>query len=134
MALQRVILSQSATGTRHRQGNIAASKVGYVQSCQWLNCAHASIIQTMRPLRSNRPGTGIEARISAILSEVEPLLRMEHCRLELVQFSVESGVALVAIDGGCADCDVSPATFSPAIQAHIMMRVPEVREVKISDR
>ena len=88
----------------------------------------------MRPLRSTKPGSGIETRISAILVEVEPLLRMEHCRLELVQFSPESGVALLAIDGGCPDCEVSPVTFSAAIQAHIMMRVPEVREVRISER
>jgi Fe-S cluster biogenesis protein NfuA len=88
----------------------------------------------MRPLRSIKPESGIETRISAILVEVEPLLRMEHCRLELVQFSSESGVALLAIDGGCPDCEVSPATFSAAIQAHIMMRVPEVREVRISER
>ena len=88
----------------------------------------------MRPLRSTKSGSGIETRISAILVEVEPLLRMEHCRLELVQFSPESGVALLAIDGGCPDCEVSPVTFSAAIQAHIMMRVPEVREVRISER
>ena len=88
----------------------------------------------MRPLRSTKPGSGIETRISAILVEVEPLLRMEHCRLELVQFSPESGVALLAIDGACPDCEVSPVTFSAAIQAHIMMRVPEVREVRISER
>ena len=86
----------------------------------------------MLPLRSRNPSPGVEARISAILIEVEPLLRMDHCRLELVQFSADTGVALLAIDGGCPDCEVSPATFSEAIQAHIMMRVPEVREVRIS--
>jgi len=106
--------------------------MGYVQSCQWLNCGLASIIQCMIPLRSRSPSRAIEARISAILVEVEPLLRMDHCRLELLQFSADTGVAVLAIDGGCPDCEVSPATFSAAIQAHIMMRVPEVREVRIS--
>ena len=86
----------------------------------------------MIPLRSRKRAPGIEARISAILVEVEPLLRMDHCRLELVQFSAESGIAVLAIDGGCPDCEVSPATFSAAIKAHIMRRVPEVREVRIS--
>jgi Fe-S cluster biogenesis protein NfuA len=86
----------------------------------------------MRPLRSASSNAAIESRISAILVEVEPLLRMDHVRLELVQFSRDSGVAVVAIGGGCSDCDVSPATFSAAIKAHIMMRVPEVREVRIS--
>ena len=87
----------------------------------------------MKPQLSKKPKAGIEARISAILVEVEPLLRMDHCRLELVEFSADSGVALLSIGGGCPDCEVSPATFSAAIQAHIMMRVPEVREVRISD-
>lgn len=104
----------------------------YLQSCQWLNRGHAPIITSMRSLRSQKSVPRIEARISAILVEVEPLLRMEHCRLELVDFSSESGVAVLAIAGGCPDCEVSPATFSTAIQAHIMMRVPEVREIRIS--
>jgi Fe-S cluster biogenesis protein NfuA len=86
----------------------------------------------MLPLRSRNPSRGIEERISAVLAEVEPLLRMDHCRLELVEFSADTGVALLAIGGGCPDCEVSPATFSAAIEAHIMMRVPEVKEVRIS--
>jgi Fe-S cluster biogenesis protein NfuA len=73
----------------------------------------------------------IEARISAILVEVQPLLRIDHCTLRLSEYA--SGVAVVAITGGCPDCEVSPATFSAAIQAHIRMRIPEVREVRISD-
>ena len=88
---------------------------------------HFNMIQ-----RSAKKLSGIEAKISAILAEVEPMLRMEHCRLELVDFSPKSGVAIVRIDGGCSDCVVSPATFTPAIQAHIRMRLPEVREVRIS--
>ena len=82
--------------------------------------------------RAGKKGVAIEARISAILAEVEPMLRIEHCKLELREFSAESGVAIVSIGGGCPDCQVSPATFSPAIQAHIRMRVPEVREVIIA--
>ena len=82
--------------------------------------------------RSAKKTSEIEARIAAILAEVAPMLRIEHCKLDLVSFSPESGIAVLGIDGGCPDCQVSPATFSPAIQAHIRMRVPEVREVKIS--
>jgi Fe-S cluster biogenesis protein NfuA len=86
----------------------------------------------MKPLLSRKPGKAIEARISEVLIEIEPLLRMDHCMLELVEFSEQSGVAVLAIGGGCPDCEVSPATFSAAIQAHVMMRVPEVREVRIA--
>jgi Fe-S cluster biogenesis protein NfuA len=81
--------------------------------------------------RSAKKPSDIEARISAILAEVGPMLRIEHCRLDLLSFSAESGFAILGIDGGCPDCRVSPATFSPAIQAHIRMRIPEVREVRI---
>lgn len=82
--------------------------------------------------RATKKASEIEAKISAILAEVQPMLRIEHCKLELVNYSPESGIVIVGIDGGCPDCQVSPATFSPAIQAHIRMRVPEVREVRIA--
>jgi Fe-S cluster biogenesis protein NfuA len=85
----------------------------------------------MKSAAAKKPSQ-VEARISAILLEVEPLLHIEHCRLELREFSAQSGVVIIGISGGCPDCDVSPATFSPAIRAHIMRRVPEVREVRIS--
>ncbi|MEO8193541.1 MAG: NifU family protein [Gemmatimonadales bacterium] len=82
--------------------------------------------------RSNDGQSALEARISAVLVEVQPLLRIEHCRLELVNFSAESGLLTLGMDGVCPDCDVSPATFSTAIEAHLRMRVPEIREVRIS--
>jgi len=82
--------------------------------------------------RAAKKASEIEARISAILAEVQPMLRIEHCKLELVNYSPDSGIVIVSIDGGCPDCQVSPATFSPAIQAHIRRRIPEVREVRIA--
>ena len=82
--------------------------------------------------RKSREPAGIEARISSILAEVEPLLRMEHCTLRLDSYTPGSGVAVIAIAGGCPDCAVSPATFSSAIEAHVRMRVPEVREVRVA--
>jgi Fe-S cluster biogenesis protein NfuA len=81
--------------------------------------------------RTTNDQAAIEQRISAILSEVLPLLRIEHCTLRLARFS--SGIAVLEISGGCPDCSVSPVTFTAAIQAHIRMRIPEVREVRISD-
>lgn len=86
----------------------------------------------MKPLRPRKNATTVEARITAVLTEVVPLLRMEHCTLRLTGYAPLSGVAVVEIDGGCPDCEVSPVTFSAAIQAHVRMRVPEVREVRIS--
>ena len=86
----------------------------------------------MRSVRGGKTSSAVEARISAILLEVEPLLRIEHCRIELVSFVADSGALTLRIDGECPDCEMSPATFAPAIAAHVKQRVPEVREVKLS--
>lgn len=86
----------------------------------------------MRSLRTSRTATEIEARISAILLELQPLLRMDHSQIELVRFAAESGTVILRIDGGCTDCEMSPATFAPAIAAHVKQRVPEVRDVVLS--
>ena len=86
----------------------------------------------MRSVRGGKTSSAVEARISAILLEVEPLLRIEHCRIELVSFAPDSGALTLRIDGECPDCEMSPATFAPAIAAHVKQRVPEVREVKLS--
>lgn len=68
-----------------------------------------------------------------MLEGVTPLLRIEHCRLELDGFVAESGLLTVRIGGSCPDCAGSPAMFATAIEAHIKLRVPEVREVRIAD-
>ena len=82
--------------------------------------------------KSRRSAPEIEAKITTVLAELQPLLRMEHCRLELVEFVIESGSATLQIGGACPDCEVSPLTFSMAIEAHLKLRVPEVRVVRIS--
>jgi Fe-S cluster biogenesis protein NfuA len=76
---------------------------------------------------------GIEARISTVLSEIQPLLRIDHCRLELVAFTMATGALKVRVSGECPDCEISPATFSTAIAARVKLQVPEVREVTFSD-
>ena len=94
-----------------------------------------AILRIMRvPGRSRRSQSAVEASITTVLAEVRPLLHIDHCRIELVRFSYDSGLLDLAIEGSCSHCNVSPATFSPAISAHVKMRVPEVFEVRISDR
>ncbi|MEO5589338.1 MAG: NifU family protein [Gemmatimonadaceae bacterium] len=86
----------------------------------------------MRGLRRARQsGEEIEARIAALLAEMQPMLRMDHCSLAIVSFSAESGVLTLGTGGSCSDCDVSPATFTPAIEARLKVRIPEVTEVVI---
>ena len=77
--------------------------------------------------------TSIEARILSVLSEIQPLLRIDHCRLELVTFAIDTGSLRVRVGGECPDCEISPATFSTAIAARVKLQVPEVREVTFSD-
>lgn len=87
----------------------------------------------MRGIRdSSKAQEKVEAKISAVLVEVEPLLRIDHCRIQLLDFSPDSGVLTIGIDAACPDCGISAATFSTAIEAHIRMKVPEVREVRVA--
>lgn len=74
----------------------------------------------------------IEKSIVDVLSDVAPLLRIEHCRLELAEFVAGSGLLTVRIEGSCPDCSGSPAMFATAIEAHVKLRVPEVKAVRIS--
>lgn len=88
----------------------------------------------MKGLRRRSEGSAeaIEGRIAAVLADVIPLLRIEHCRLEIDAFVVASGMLTVRVDGSCPDCLASPAMFRTAIEAHLRQRVPEVREVVVS--
>ncbi len=81
--------------------------------------------------RRKRKDAVIRESISAILAEVAPLLRIEHCRIDIVEYSGATGRLTLQIDGSCPDCKLSPATFMPAIEAHLKLRVPEVREVRV---
>jgi Fe-S cluster biogenesis protein NfuA len=86
----------------------------------------------MRALRgSGRSAAAVEASIAEVLVEVEPLLRIDHCRIRLVEFSRASGLLTVSMGGSCSDCDISPTTFSIAIESRVKMQVPEVREVRV---
>lgn len=73
----------------------------------------------------------MEQTITNVLAEVGSLLRIEHCSIEIAEYSGTTGKLMLRIDGNCPDCDLSPATFMPAIEAHVKLRVPEVREVRV---
>jgi len=75
---------------------------------------------------------GVENQITAVLAEVTPLLRIDHCTLEIEEFVESSGSLTVRIDGSCPDCLGSPAMFATAIEAHVKQRIPQVRRVIIS--
>ena len=81
--------------------------------------------------RRKRTDAVIRERITAVLAEVGPLLRIEQCLIEIAEFSGATGRLTLQIDGSCPDCNLSPATFMPAIEAHVRQRVPEVLEVTV---
>jgi len=55
---------------------------------------------------------------------------MEHCHIELARFDESEGIGFVRFAGGCPDCELSPATFVHAIEAHLRRRVPELRQLR----
>lgn len=81
--------------------------------------------------RRARPEIVVRQSITAVLAEVGPLLRIDHCHIEIADYSGSTGLVVLRIDGSCPDCEVSPVTFMPAIEAHLKQRVPEVREVRV---
>lgn len=100
-----------------------------------LVCGSATAyLDGMSVLRRNRTRSAetVEASIAIVLAEVGPLLRIEHCQIEIAEYSELAGRLVLRIDGNCPDCELSPATFMPAIEAHLKLRVPEIREVSVA--
>ena len=82
--------------------------------------------------KSGRSQSVIEQSISAVLVEVQPFLRIEHCALELVAFDPLTGVLTISINGSCPDCDASSSIFVTGIAARLKQRVAEVSEVRLA--
>ena len=72
-----------------------------------------------------------EQKIESVLHDLAPLLRIEHCALELGTFDSASGDLTIRITGSCPDCLGSPALFATAIEAHVKRRVVDVSRVTI---
>ena len=81
-------------------------------------------------MRALNRRAAIEQRIRQALDAMRPLLHIETARIELVEYQVESGVAVIRMDGDCPDCDLTAAHLRQGIEAHLRMQVPEVREVR----
>jgi Fe-S cluster biogenesis protein NfuA len=82
--------------------------------------------------KSGRTQAAIEESISTVLVEVQPMLRIEHCTLEMVEFDSSTGLLVIRIEGNCPDCSVSPSIFATGIAAHVKQRVVEVSEVRLA--
>ncbi len=73
--------------------------------------------------------TDIERRIRVALDELRPLLGHDAA-VELLRFDAASGVAQLRVGGGCPDCEMTVATLTQGIEAHLRRRVPEVESVQ----
>ncbi|HKG93698.1 MAG TPA: NifU family protein [Gemmatimonadaceae bacterium] len=75
----------------------------------------------------------VEAQIREAIVGLQPLLRFEHCGVELVEFSLETGVATLRVEGGCPDCEMSAGMLLHGIEQHLRMRVPALRSIRSVD-
>lgn len=82
--------------------------------------------------RKSRSRADVEQQIRHELDDLLPILRLEHCAIELESFDSASGTAILAVRGGCPDCGVSPATFMQGIETQLKLRIAELRIVRAS--
>ncbi len=79
---------------------------------------------------TRRADPSLEQRIQGALDEIPGVLRSDSLVVELVEFSVESGVAVIRCSGDCPACDMTATMYLQGIEAHVRARVPEIREVR----
>ena len=88
----------------------------------------------MSSLRRRKPRSrsDVEHHIRRELADILPMLRIEHCAMEVESFDPTTGTAVVTVQGGCPDCDVSPVTFMQGIETQLKLRIAELKAVKAS--
>jgi Fe-S cluster biogenesis protein NfuA len=64
------------------------------------------------------------------LEGIREILPVEASGVELVQFTLESGVAVLRLSGDCPHCDLTAEHLREGIEANLRQRVPEIREVR----
>ena len=75
--------------------------------------------------------SAVEVRIREAIIGLRPLLRVNAPEvIDLVHFDLRSGVVVLRLDGGCPDCDMPVAALMQGIEAHLKLRVPEIRSVR----
>jgi len=72
----------------------------------------------------------MEKKIKKILETIRPSLQMDGGDVHFVNFDEQSGLLKVELMGHCAHCPMSQITLKQGIEAEIMSKVPEVKEVK----
>ncbi|MDQ6828653.1 MAG: NifU family protein [Gemmatimonadota bacterium] len=80
-----------------------------------------------------RDDAAIEQRIRAALDAIPEVLRNESLSVELIQWIGDDGTAVLRFHGDCPDCEMTAKTFVHGVEAHVRLKVPEIREVRVSD-
>lgn len=79
------------------------------------------------------PKAATEARIREAIDGLRPLLPIETVDIELLDFDLDTGVARMRIEGDCPDCDMKASMLVQGIEAHLRLRVHELREIRVVD-
>jgi Fe-S cluster biogenesis protein NfuA len=82
--------------------------------------------------RKTRPQADVEHQIRHELTEILPILRIDHCSIELEAFDGATGTAVLHVMGGCSDCDASALTFIQGIEVQLKRRVSELKSVVVN--
>jgi len=82
--------------------------------------------------KRSRARADVEQQIRHELTEILPILRIEHCSIELDGFDPATGTAVLHVMGGCKDCDASAVTFMQGIEVQLKRRVSELRFVVVN--
>ena len=82
--------------------------------------------------RKTRPQADVEHQIRHELAEILPILRIDHCSIELEAFDAATGTAVLHVMGGCSDCDASALTFMQGIELQLKRRVSELKSVVVN--
>ncbi len=81
-------------------------------------------------MRGRNRTDAIEARIREAIEGLRPLLGVESGGVQLVNFESETGVAVLLVEGDCPHCEMPVSTLLQGIEAHLRLRVPEIREIR----
>ena len=80
--------------------------------------------------RGSRSREAVEARIREAIAGLRPMLGAGATGVDLVNFEAATGVAVLRIEGDCPECEMSVAALLQGIEAHLKLRVPEIREIR----
>jgi len=82
--------------------------------------------------KRSRPPADVENHIRNELSAILPILRIDHCAIELDAFDPATGTAVLHVMGGCKDCDASAVTFMQGIEIQLKRRISELKSVIVN--